>query len=162
MIRPMSPEPRMTTSFPMRTFWRLTRFWAEPAVKMPAGRVPGVSHGQNDGLGPDELVAATGIDPQDPVRRQIEDHGPGFDADALAPDILGQPLRVLWAADRLLIKKEAEAVVDALIEDAAGRPVAFDEEDVLGPRPPSAQGRGQPGRTAADDDDVMGLDDQIR
>ena len=42
MMRPMSPEPRMTTSLPGMRPSRLVNFWAVPAVKMPGQRSPGV------------------------------------------------------------------------------------------------------------------------
>ena len=42
MMRPMSPEPRMTARFPGSSPLRLTNFWAAPAVYTPAGRVPGM------------------------------------------------------------------------------------------------------------------------
>ncbi len=40
MMRPMSPEPRMTARRPGRRPFTLTRYCASPAVKMPAGRSP--------------------------------------------------------------------------------------------------------------------------
>ena len=42
MISPMSPDPRMTTRRPGRTPFKLTNRWAAPAVKIPAGRPPGI------------------------------------------------------------------------------------------------------------------------
>ena len=42
MINPMSPEPRIATRRPGRHPCRLTRRWAKPAVKTPAGRDPGI------------------------------------------------------------------------------------------------------------------------
>ena len=65
----------------------------------------------------------------------------------LADDVLGQPLGVLGPADRLLVEEEAEAVVDALVEDAAEGPVALEEQDVARPGPPGARGP-RPGRPA--------------
>ncbi len=42
MIRPISPEPRITASLPGRhPFW-FTSFCAVPALKIPAGRVPAI------------------------------------------------------------------------------------------------------------------------
>ena len=168
MIRPMSPEPRMTASWPIRRFWRLTRFWAEPAVKIPAGRVPGISIisrvRSRQPMARTTAPASTSLYPsRELIRRtrsgrQVEDHGPGLDLDRLADDVLGEPLGVLGPADRLLIKEEPEAVVDALVEDAAEGPLALEEEDLPRARPPGAEGRGQPGRAAADDGDVAGLD----
>ena len=83
---------------------------------------------------------------------------PVSDADALADRVLGQALGVFRPGDRLVVEEEAEAVVDALVEDAAQPLLALDEEDVLGPGALGAQGRGQAGRPAADDHDVARFD----
>ncbi len=100
-------------------------------------------------------VAGAGVDAEEPVGREVEDHGPRLEADALAAGVLGQALGVLGAGDGLVVEEKAEAVVDALVKDAAEPPVALDDQDVLRPGPPGAQGRGQAGGAAADDDDVM-------
>ena len=131
---------------------------------MPAGRVPGdldhlprplaAAHGQDDRPGPDQPVAVRGIEAQEPVGAEVEDHGPGSDGDALAADVLDQTLGVFGAGDRLLVEEKPEAVVDALVEDAAEGAVPLDEQDVRRAGPPGAQRRGQAGRSAADDDDV--------
>ena len=42
MMRPMSPDPRITTSLPGRRPSMLTSLWAVPAVKTPAGLNPGM------------------------------------------------------------------------------------------------------------------------
>ncbi len=116
------------------------------------------AHGQDDGPGLDKLVPRPRVDAKDPVRRKVEDHGPGLDLDRLPDDVLGEAFSILGPADRLLIKEETEAVVDALVEDAAEGPLALDEKDLSRARPPGAEGRGQPGRPAADDGDIAGLD----
>ena len=41
MMRPMSPEPMMTTFFPKATLRIFIRYWTTPAVYTPAGRFPG-------------------------------------------------------------------------------------------------------------------------
>jgi hypothetical protein len=48
--------------------------------------------------------------------------------------------------------------MDALVEDAAESFLALEENDASRAGPPGAQGRGQPGRPAADDGHVAGLD----
>jgi len=42
IIRPMSPEPRITIRFPGINPFIFTNFWAVPAVITPAGLSPGV------------------------------------------------------------------------------------------------------------------------
>ena len=42
IMRPISPEPRITTFFPGSRFWIFIIYWAVPAVYMPEGRLPGV------------------------------------------------------------------------------------------------------------------------
>ena len=77
------------------------------------------AHGQDDGPGPEEPVAVARGDAEEPVGPEVQDHGPRRIPTPLADDVLGQPLGVLGPADRLLVEEEAEAVVDALVEDAA-------------------------------------------
>ncbi len=43
MIRPMSPEPTITTRLPGMQPSMFTRRWARPAVKIPAGLVPAMA-----------------------------------------------------------------------------------------------------------------------
>ena len=42
MIIPTSPDPRMTILLPGRSPSTFTILWAVPAVKIPAGRLPGI------------------------------------------------------------------------------------------------------------------------
>jgi hypothetical protein len=80
-----------------------------------------------------------------------------LEPDAGAVGVLGEALGVLRARDRLLVKEEAEAVVDALVEDAAGATVAFEDEDTGSAGAPGSDSGSEAGRAAADDDDVMAL-----
>ncbi len=63
---------------------------------------------------------------------------------------------VLGAGELLLERVEAEAVVDALVEDAAEAVVALDHDDGVASGVAGGDGRGEAGGAAADDDDVIG------
>ena len=61
------------------------------------------AHGQDDRPGPDEPVPLPGVDAEEPVGSEVEDHGPRLDLDGFAGDVLDEPFGVLGAADRLLV-----------------------------------------------------------
>ena len=42
IIRPISPEPKITTFFPTIVLVKFIYLWATPALYIPAGLVPGV------------------------------------------------------------------------------------------------------------------------
>ena len=42
-MRPMSPEPMMTTFLPKAMLRMFMRYWTTPAVYTPAGRFPGTA-----------------------------------------------------------------------------------------------------------------------
>ena len=74
--------------------------------------------------------------------------------DAQGVDLFNEPPGVFRAGEFLMEGVEAEAVVDALVQDAAQFPVPFQHEDVPQTRLVGGHGCRQPRRTAADDDQI--------
>ena len=52
---------------------------------------------------------------------------------------------------------QTEAVVDALVQNAAGDAVALDDEHIVHARFLRGDGGGETGRTGADDNDIVGI-----
>ena len=89
------------------------------------GALP-AAHSQDDGPGLDGLVAVPGADGvQDPVLVQIQHHGIGADLNVGVLHHVDEAARVLGAGELLLEAVQAEAVVDALVQDAARLVVAL-------------------------------------
>ena len=92
MIRPTSPEPRTTTSFPIRRLAQVDEMLRRARGEDARGPGPGeadhlpcpfpAAHGQDHGAGPEEPVAVARGDAKEPVGRAIENHGAGEHPDA--------------------------------------------------------------------------------
>ena len=88
------------------------------------------------------------------VRRQIQHHGIELVGDAQRLDLLDKPGCILGAGQLLLKGMQAEAVVDALVEDTAQLAVALKDQDILHTALAGRHRRRKPCRAAADDDQI--------
>ena len=110
--------------------------------------------GQDDGPRPD-LEEPLGGDVGDHLfRRQAHHHGAGDGFHPGVPGHVNEPGRVLGAGHGAAEAQHAEAVVDALVQYAAQDGVPLQQEHPPDARLPSPDRRGQPRRTAADDDKI--------
>ena len=116
------------------------------------------AHGQDHGPGPDRLAAAVWADvPDGPVGRNRQDHGVRFHLNGGTLQHVNEPPGVLRTGKLLLKAVEAEAVVDALVENAAQICVPLQQKDICHPRLPGGQSGGQARRAAADDGQLVFL-----
>jgi hypothetical protein len=166
MIRPMSPEPRIATrragEVPGDVDELLGEAGRHDARRARAGdpdRLAGPfarAHRQHHRAGVDrrqrvvlrqQRHAPAGVD--------VEHVGVGQHVDAALEHLLQEALGVLGPGELLLEVVQAEAVVDALLQDAAGLALAVDDQHVLGAGVAGADGGREPGGAAADDHDVV-------
>jgi len=133
---------------------RFTSFCAVPAVKMPAraeraaGPLP-AAHGEDDRPrlhGNDPLRAAYVNRPA--LRGEGDDHRPARIGDVKLPHAGNIARRVFGASQLLLKRMQAEAVVDALAEDAAERVLPLKDQEVFHARLARGTGRGKPRQPA--------------
>ena len=120
-------------------------------VQRPA-RPLAAAHREDDRLRADLLQPA--LAPrhgQHTLRRDIEHHRvqPVWDLQRL--HLLDEAVGIFRAGQLLPERVQAEARVNALVQDAAELTVALEDQDILHARAPRGDGRGQPRRAAADD-----------
>ena len=114
------------------------------------------AHGQDHGLGLEGLQTVLGADDVDAaVVADLQDHGvePVFDAQGL--QLADEALRVFGAGQFLLEDVQAEAVVDALHQDAPELAVPLEDQDVPGAALVGLDGGGQACWPTAHDDDLV-------
>ena len=118
-------------------------------VQGAPGPLP-AAHGQHDGLGLDlnEPRLPSG-DGQYPIFIDVQHHSAQQVGDFHSLHPVDEPLGVLRARQLLAEGVEAEAGVDALVEDTAQRLAPLDDENVLQARLPGGNGGCQPRRAAA-------------
>ena len=116
------------------------------------------AHRQHDGLRGDLLIAVCGVDAADVLfRRHIQHHRVGQDTDGGAAEHTDEPSRVFRAGQLLLEVVQAEAVVDALVQNAAQLTVALKDQNVVQTRVIGRACGGKTGGTAADDGKLTGF-----
>ncbi len=166
MIRPMSPEPRITTRRPTIRFLVFIRFWAVPAVYTPCR--PGAGDGDGPRVRSRQPVARhhrprlaveqplPGDGGEAAVRGEAGDHGPSAQ---LGPGGQGPLPWARWAYSGPVrvspVPDEAKAVVDALVENAPHLVRPLQHQDGGCPCLLSALGGGQASGAAAHDDHVI-------
>ena len=99
------------------------------------------------------MVAADGGD--DLVPRHVKHGAVGDALDAGLSDLVDEALRVLRAGEGLAKAREAEAVVNALAQDAAQQALALEDEDIIYALFLQAQGSRKARRAAAHDDRLL-------
>ena len=125
----------------------LTIRWAGPAVKTPAGRLPGMRIAPRvRSRQPMEWTTGAGLDGAEPCRGPTQVRappGPAASTVRIEPDVdarRASPSRcsagVVRPGQLLLEPAQAEAVVDALLQDAAELAVAVDDQHAFGAAPP--------------------------
>ena len=87
------------------------------------------AHGQDNGLGPD-LVNPFDVDGPDQTGLHLHDHCVGHDLNALLLQSIDEALGIFHPGQFLAEEVQAEAVVNALLEDAPQEFVPLDDEDV--------------------------------
>ena len=113
------------------------------------------AHAEDHGLGLNLLEAVLpGHAGDHLVGGHVDDHGLGLIGDLIGQDLFDEPLGVLGAGQLLLEGVEAEAVVDALLEDAAQPLFTVQDQDVAGAGFIGADRRSQARRAAADDENI--------
>ena len=121
-----------------------------------AARAFAAAHAQHDGRGLQHNVAVLFIDGVDAFfRRDGQHHRVRLYLYVRLAHQLDEAARVLGARELFFKIMQAEAVVDALVEDAAQRVVALQEQDAARAALVRGLGRRQPGGACADDDDVV-------
>ena len=165
MIRPMSPDPRTTTRRPTMRFLVFIRFWAVPAVYTPAGRVPGMAMAPRvRSRQPVASTTAPAWQRSSPRRVTAVTCRPAVRRVTMAPvtraapgglGLPPGPAGVLRAGEGLPVPDEAEAVVDALVEDAPHLVLPLQHQDGGRPRLFGPLGGGQAPGAAPDDDHVV-------
>ena len=109
------------------------------------------AHGQDDGACLEHLQAMLGADAGDPaVFLNRENRRVALDIDAQFTGAVDVPLGVFRAGQFLLEAVQAEAVMDALAQDAAGVVFALQDEQVIDAVLPGGDGGGQTRRARAD------------
>ena len=116
------------------------------------------AHGENDGAAAELLHAAFAArNGEHALVREREHHRRKTDGDAQLLGA-GQKTRGVLRAGQLLAERvQTEAVVDALVQNAAGDAVALDDEHIVHARLLRGDGGSETGRTGADDDDIVGV-----
>ena len=134
-----------------------------------AQRAPGplpAAHGQDDRLGVELEQPVLPVHGGDGlIRRQIQHHGVQLIGDAQLLHLLNEPPGILGAGELLLKGVQAEAVVNALVQDAAQLVVPLQDEDIPQARLVGRRRSSQPRRAAADDDKFVfshGLSPSLR
>ncbi len=137
----------------------MTRRWAAPAEKIPAGPLP-AAHGQHHrfGLGNQQAVLAAdrGYRQGFPLALQVHHGGAEQVGDG---QLLGPPDKpggVLRAGKLLLKGVQAKAVVDALVQDAPQLLFPLQNQHILHPGLPGGNGGSQARRAAADYHNIVG------
>ena len=129
--------------------------YARRARARDADRTAGAlaaAHGQHDRVRIKHLIAAgRGDDMYLLIRRDLEHHGVQTDVHAGLADHFDKPSRVFRTGQFFLKVMQAKAIMDALVQDTAQFPVAFDNADRAAARFPGSIRRGQARRAAADD-----------
>ena len=148
----------MAIRLPGRSPIRLTSFCASPAVRTPAGRVPGIRMAPRvRSRQPIARTTAPRVDRRDAVALAHHAHavaavavepdagdvGAGDEVDVAVDRLLEEALGVLGAGQLLLEVVQAEAGVDALQEDAARLGLAVER---AGPAPRRRRARRAPPR----------------
>ena len=122
-------------------------------VQRAPGPLP-AAHGQNHRPGLPAPQSAGAHRRDGPVRRQREDHGIGLLRNPRRPHPVQIPPGIFRAGQLLAEGVEAEAVVNALVQNAAGIPVPFENQNILHPGLPGRQRCRQPRRAAPNDDQI--------
>ena len=113
------------------------------------------AHGQNHGLGVQLEQAVRFVHGRHGlIRRQIQHHGVELILDAQRLHLRDEPCGVLGAGQFFFEGMQPETVVDALVQDAAQLTVALQNQNVLHAVFACRHGCRQPGRAAADDDQI--------
>lgn len=127
---------------------------------MPAGRQPGMfsapgplpaAHGQNHRIGADLHESRfPARHRQHPVPGQVQHHGVQQIRNLQLPDLVREPPGVFRPGKLLGKGVQAEARVDALVQNTAQLPVPLEDQQILHPGPPGGDGGGQARRASAD------------
>ena len=113
------------------------------------------AHGEDDALRLNCKAAVGGIERgHGLVRRDAEHHGVQQERDVPLRSLINESLGIFRAGQLLLEGVESEAVVDALVEDAAELRVPLQNQDVPAARVVRGDRRSKARRTAADDEHV--------
>ena len=113
------------------------------------------AHGEDDALRLDREAAVGGIERgHGLVRRDAEHHRVQQERDVPLRGLIDESLGIFRAGQLLLEGVESEAVVDALVEDAAELRIALQNQDVLAVRVVRGDRRSKARRAAADDEHV--------
>ena len=165
MIRPMSPEPRMATRRPGSTPSTLTNFWASPAVITPDGRSPGIRIAPRvRSRAPLASTTAPASMVRTPCWADMTVRSPSSRSTTKASvststssstTCSNDALGVLGTGQLLAERVQAEAGVDALVEDASGLGLPVDQQHPLGPSFACPHCGRQAGRAGADHGDVV-------
>ena len=116
------------------------------------------AHRKNDGAAAELLHAAfTARNGEHALVREREHHRRKTDGNAQLLGAVQKPCGVLGAGQLFAERVQTEAVVDALVQNAAGDAVALDDEHIVHARFLRGDGGGETGRTGADDNDIVGI-----
>ena len=120
----------------------------------PAGALP-AAHAEDDALCFEDLVALLLADTVDLfIRRDLQHHGAQLHPDAGRAQHFNVAPGVLRAGELLAETVQPEAVVDALVQDAAQLVVTLQNQNIAQAVLPCAVGCGKACRAAADDDQI--------
>ena len=126
-------------------------------VQRPAGPLA-AAHRKNDGAAAELLHAAFAArNGKHALVREREHHRRKTDGNAQLLGAAQKPRGVLGAGQLLAERVQTEAVVDALVQNAAGDAVALDDEHIVHARFLRGDGGGETGRAGADDNDIVGI-----
>ena len=89
------------------------------------------------------------------IRRQIQHHGVQLVGDIQLLHLPDEPSGVFRTGQLLLKGVQAEAVVDALVQNAAQFVVPLQDQNVLNSCVPGSDSGSQTGGTAADDNEIV-------
>ena len=120
----------------------------------PAGALP-AAHAEDDALCFEDLVALLLADTVDLfIRRDLQHHGAQLHPDASGAQHFNVAPGVLRAGELFAETVQPEAVVDALVQDAAQLVVTLQNQNIAQAVLPCAVGCGKACRAAADDDQI--------
>ncbi len=121
-----------------------------------AARALAAAHCEHHGFRGQRLIAALrAYDVHGSIRSNIQHHRVGQHRNGGVFEHVDEAARVFGAAQLLLEAVQAEAVVNALVQNAAKLLIALDDEDVFQAVLGGAHGRGQTGGAAADDNQII-------
>jgi hypothetical protein len=160
MIRPMSPDPQNADALPYlnilqvyQILGRSGRVYAGRTIAWDRDGAPGAfaaPHREDDRVRVDRDEPGAGtrenLEPSAGSQRERQDDGVFEGADIPLAEHGNVAPRVFGARKRLAERVQAEAVVNALVQDAAENAVALDEQYVPAPRVARRNRRREPGR----------------